>query len=166
MYTIDYSLNNGIGDGHPTGALSIYYSGCDIPVKCRDCHNPELWASQDPRITYNEVKERLEQLIRLGVDKNPQVAFLGGDPMAPYNRDSVIDVARKLKTDFPDVKLILYSWRTVEELLPEWTVSFDYGVLGQFDIGEFKEGWMPASSNQYIWNFNARKKMPAIKLKK
>lgn len=165
MYTIDYSLNNGIGNDHPTGALSIYYSGCDIPVKCKECHNPELWAPQDPRMTYKEVKHRLEQLKRLGVDKDPQIAFVGGDPMAPYNRESTIEVAAQLKKDFPDTKLVLYSWRTLEELEEQWTVSFDYGVLGQFDIGEFRQGWLPASSNQYIWDFKKQEQLKPIKLK-
>ena len=37
--TIQNSINS---DGLWYPSISIYYSGCDKPVKCLDCHNPEL----------------------------------------------------------------------------------------------------------------------------
>ena len=37
-YIIDFSLKNGLG--HPS--LSLYLPGCDIPIKCHNCHNQEL----------------------------------------------------------------------------------------------------------------------------
>lgn len=161
MYSVDLSLTNGLGKP----AVSIYYSGCDIPVKCRECHNSELWNKQDTKIEYDELIRIIKEFNTFHYSDELIVSFLGGEPFAPYNRNSVIEVSKRLKEDFPKVKTIVYSWRLPEQVEDEWIENIDLGVLGQFDIRELREDYLPASSNQVIYDFNKKEVMPAIKIK-
>lgn len=160
MYSIDFSLINGLGKP----SVSIYFSGCDIPVKCRECHNPELWRQQDSQVGYEELKRLVKS--SQSFSKELIVSFLGGDPLASYNREEVQEISSQLKRDFPEVKLVIYSWRLPNQIEDEWVSDFDYGVLGQFDIGEFKEGYLPASTNQIVYDFKTREMLSPIKISK
>lgn len=160
MYSIDLSLTNGLGKP----AISIYYSGCDIPVKCKECHNPELWNKQKSRIGYPELLRVISSYNSFNFSKQLRIAFLGGEPFSKDNRESVISTAKQLKDDFKDCQIIVYSWRKPDEIEKAWVENIDIGVLGQFDIGEFKEGYLPASSNQVIYDFNSQRELESIKL--
>lgn len=161
MYAIDFSLTNGLGKP----AISVYYSGCDIPVKCKECHNSELWQKQKTKVSDEEFFRLVNNYKNFNHSKELIITFLGGDPLAPYNRDSVIEVSRKLKELYPEVKIVVYSWRTPDEIEESWTEFFDYGVLGKFDIGIYVENRLPASTNQFIYDFKTKQKLPPIKLK-
>lgn len=158
IYSIDFSLINGLGKP----SVSIYFSGCDIPVKCKECHNPELWGKQEDRVGYDELHRLVES--SQSFSKELSISFLGGDPLTPYNREAVQEIARKLKEDFPEAKLILYSWRLPEQIEYDWIKDFNYGVLGQFDIGELIKGYLPASSNQIIYDFKTGKTLSPVKI--
>lgn len=162
MYYIDFSLTNGLGKP----AISIYYSGCDIPKKCKDCHNPELWSKQDSKLTYEELYNKVKWYNNFHNKEELRVSFVGGEPLANFNVQSVMDTSRKLKNDFPNIELILYSWRKPDEIKSEWIEYFDYGVLGQFDNGKFQENYLPASSNQIIYDFKTGEVLDPVKLKK
>lgn len=160
MFNIDFSLNNGLGKP----AISVYYSGCDIPVKCNECHNPELWNKTNSKVEYKELHRLIKGYSEHRYSDNLTIAFLGGDPLAVYNRDSVMETSRKLKEDFPDAELILYSWRLPEQIEENWVKDFDFGVLGQFDIDKFRKDYLPASTNQIIYNFKTKETMAPIRL--
>lgn len=160
MYNIDFSLINGLGKP----SISIYFSGCDIPVKCKECHNPELWKHQDNQVDYDELYRLVKSSKSFA--KELIISFLGGDPLAPYNRELTQEISCRLKQDFPGVILVMYSWRLPNQMEDEWIKYFDYGVLGQFDIGEFKEGFLPASTNQIIYDFKTGTTLDSIKINK
>lgn len=161
MYSIDFSLTNGLGKP----SISVYYSGCDIPVKCKGCHNEELWLNKKSLLGYEELLKKVNWYKNFNYKKELIVTFLGGDPLAPYNRNSVMEVSRKLKEDFPEIQLILYSWRNPDEIDKEWVKHFDYGVLGKFDIDNYNENYLPGSSNQIIYDFKTENVLKSIKLK-
>lgn len=160
MYSIDFSLNNGLGKP----SVSIYFSGCDIPNKCPNCHNPELWLPQENQVDYDELYKIIKKT--QSFTKDLTVSFLGGEPLASYNRELVKKISGKLKKDFPEIKLILYSWRSIDEIEESWITNFDYGVLGKFKIDQLQEGYLPASSNQVIYNFKTKKIIKAVKIRK
>lgn len=160
MYSVDFSLTNGLGKP----SVSIYYSGCDIPVKCKECHNPELWRNSPSQLNYEELHRLIKSYADFGYSDELIISFLGGDPLAPFNRDSVMEVSKKIKQDFPEAKLIIYSWRLPQEIEDEWIENFDFGVLGKFDIGEYREGYLPASTNQIIYDFKNKEIIKPIKL--
>lgn len=161
VHSIDYSLTNGLGGP----AISIYYSGCDVPVKCEGCHNKELWTKQNERIEYKALYKQVLWYNEFNPKSKLTVAFLGGDPLAEYNRRSFMEVTRKLKRDFSDIEIILYSWRLTDDIDKEWVKNVDYGVLGKFEKEKFRENFLPGSSNQVLYDFKNNKELPAIYLK-
>jgi len=160
LYYVDFSLTNGLSKP----SISIYYSGCDIPTKCKDCHNPELWKKQKEALTYEEIYKKVKWYKDFQKEKL-RVSFLGGEPLASYNVDSVIEISKRLKEDFSNIELILYSWRKPELIEEEWVKYFDYGVLGEFKMDSLQEGFLPASKNQIIYDFKNKEALPPIKLK-
>jgi len=131
-------------------SLSVYFSGCDANPKCKGCHNPEL---HNPYYGY---KTEIPQLVDIVLNKlkllpKPVLAFLGGEPLAPYNREAVKEVARAVKTIYPESLILLFSWRMPEDIYTEKLLDhvkyIDEFVLGRFDITK-KTDDFPASSNQ------------------
>lgn len=167
-YYIDYSLKNGLG--HP--AISLYLTGCDKPVKCKDCHNWELQEQSYYDYSIKNIKYNINKNIQnyLQFHKNLYVAILGGEPLAKYNRNITLQISKFIKQQYNNSKIILYSWRTLkqiqEERLEIYIKYIDYGVLGAYDNTLHTDNILPASTNQYIYDFNNKVKLKPIILKK
>lgn len=172
MYIIDYSTKNGLG--HP--AVSIFLSGCDRPVKCEDCHNPELWepSQESADSLFLDLKQACD--ISQKLSNKVRVAILGGEPLAEYNLRLTLEIAMWVKNNYFHSEVIVYSWRTIEQIYDLITYNpayahniiydyFDYGVLGPYDKNFHENHMLPASSNQYIFDFKRQEKLPPIKLK-
>lgn len=99
--------DDSIVDG-PGIRFTIFYQGCKH--HCKNCHNPETWNfEQGTLIDNDEIIEKLK--------KNPLldgVTLSGGDPM--FQLDSVVDLCQKIKQNFPEFNIILYTGYTYEEL--------------------------------------------------
>lgn len=153
------------GDHPHLHSVSIYYQGCDRQPKCAFCHNPQTW---EPFRMFNltddevilSVEDKLLPLI--SNEMKAAIVFLGGEPLAPYNRDSVYAVSKYFKMKFGDlVTTMLYTWRYIEDLKQEDLLKFvqyiDEFVLGPYihelrvtdDNGNIK---FPVSSNQLYVN--------------
>lgn len=153
MFYMDYSLVNGLGKG----AVSIYFSGCDKEIKCKNCHNPELWEKQPEktRENYENVLYYIENVKKL--NKNAAVAFLGGEPLAEFNRNELKRLLLIIRQHFPDTDLIVYTWRELEDIPREFIPLADFWVTGEFLEHLYEEGRIPASTNQRIYDTKNKK---------
>ena len=89
------------GDGVRT---SIYFTGC--PIHCEGCFNQELW---DPNYgkeyteqTYQEIKDSMNE-------HTSGLSILGGEPLSGYNVNTVIELCKRFKTDFPNKTIYLWT---------------------------------------------------------
>lgn len=167
-YVIDYSLKNGLG--HPS--ISIYLTGCDKLIKCDDCHNWELQKQSENSFNINNMKNEIDNSIEnyLFFHDKLYISILGGEPLSIYNRDITLEVSRYIKDKYNNSTVILYSWRTIddinnEDLLP-YIKNIDYGVLGSYEKDLYVSNILPSSSNQYIYDFKNNKKLKPIQLKR
>ena len=128
----------------------IWVSGCEH--QCYKCHNPQTW-NKDLGISYehfnfdNLKKDLANEHIR-------GVTFSGGDPLALFNRDSVIDLALKIRCNYPDKDIWCYtgySWEDVRDI-PGIGV-FDVIVDGEYHDDE-RDITLPycGSRNQRVIN--------------
>lgn len=130
--------------------LSIYFSGCDADPKCLKCHNPEL---HNPNNGIQMTPDELASVVikQLERFRFPVVAFVGGEPLAPYNREGVKLVSKLIHEHFPGIKTILYTWRMPEDLIKENLldyIKYIYEfVLGRYDYTKHVNGF-PSSTNQ------------------
>ncbi len=163
-YSISYSTKNGLG----RPALCLYLAGCDKPVKCKGCHNPEYWQQPATNDVGNLIPNLVTELRHFErVHPRLRLCILGGEPLSSWNRGVTLLVAKKVLKRLPKAKTIIYSWRGAEEIEELIDTSyFHYGVLGGYDEDLHRDGFLPASSNQYIWDFRAKKKLPPIQIRR
>ena len=164
--TLQNSINN---DGLWYPSISIYYSGCDNPNKCKECQNPELiQQGMGYKTINNKLIQDIEDKLTYWFDTydTMSICYVGGEPLADWNRDSMLEISKYFKKKYSDkICNVFYSWRYIEDLqeLMQYIFYMDYGVLGSFQIQNRDINYIPSSSNQYIYNFKENIKIDAIK---
>lgn len=93
---------------------SIYVSGCER--HCKNCHNPESWDfNAGVKLTSDKIKEISNEF-----KENPLLdgfTILGGEPMHPNNRKSILDMLHSLRLVTNNIWL--YTGYTLDELIRE-----------------------------------------------
>ena len=126
----------------------LWVSGC--PHKCKGCHNPQTW---DPEsgIPFDEDAEK-ELFDILSRDYISGITFSGGDPLFEGNRPEIERLAKKVKHEYPDKNIWLYTGYRWEEISALPLVQYvDVLVDGRFmeDLKDTKLHWK-GSFNQRI----------------
>lgn len=104
---------NDIVDGEGI-CVSLWMQGC--PHHCKDCFNPETWNPDEGyEITDDLIPNIISAINANNVNRNFSV--LGGEPLASYNQDFVLEVISKVRETYPDIKIYIWSGYTIEELL-------------------------------------------------
>lgn len=92
---------------------SVFVSGCRN--RCEDCFNFETWdfayGKEFTKAVEDEVLNSLKPSYINGL------SVLGGEPFEVENQGGVLDLIRRVKSEFPDKTVWIYSGFTYEELL-------------------------------------------------
>ena len=126
----------------------LWVSGCEN--HCEGCHNPVTW-DKNGGLPFDEAAENelFEALDKPFIDG---ITFSGGDPMMPYNRDEVLRLIKKCRTNYPDKTIWLYTglnWEDIKDI--EGMGLVDVVAEGRF-IESLKDNnlhWV-GSSNQKV----------------
>ena len=126
----------------------LWVSGCEN--HCEGCHNPVTW-DKNGGLPFDEAAENelFEALDKPFIDG---ITFSGGDPMMPYNRDEVLRLIKKCRTNYPDKTIWLYTglnWEDIKDI--EGLGLVDVVAEGRF-IESLKDNnlhWV-GSSNQKV----------------
>lgn len=100
-------FNNG-----PGLRVSLWTRGC--PHRCPGCHNPHLFNKTGGKEFTEETMERLLSAIKEDIPRDFSV--LGGEPLAPYNIQGVVEVCRRVRETYPSISIWLwsgYTWRDI-----------------------------------------------------
>ncbi len=140
--TKDDMLN---GDGL---RVVLWTAGCTHC--CDGCHNPQTWdAAGGIEFDDNAEAELFEALSKNHISG---ITFSGGDPLHPFNRETVLKLAKKVKETCPDKTVWLYTGFLWDEIKDSLDLSnIDVLVDGEFQK-ELKDNnlkWV-GSSNQRI----------------
>ena len=141
--TKDDMLN---GDGL---RVVLWVAGC--AHACPGCHNPVTWDPEGgppfDEAARQEIYEELEK------DYVSGITFSGGDPLHPANMQGVTELARQIRSDFPDKTIWLYTGST-------WDEVRDLEVIRYVDVlvdGPFREDekdstlhWKGSANQQVI----------------
>lgn len=139
--TCDFNNGDGI-------RVTLWVSGC--PLHCKGCHNKQLW-NKDYGNEFN--KNTLDKIKKLL--KNPYISglsILGGEPLAPYNIKSVLNIIKIVKAYLPNKDIWLWSGYNEEEIdiqeLKE--AGLDVLICGRFEKDKKIDGQYFGSSNQKL----------------
>lgn len=128
--------------------VSLFVSGCRN--HCIGCHNPEAWNfSYGQPFTKETEKEIIEALRPPWIQG---LSVLGGEPFEKENQKALISFLKRIRQEFPDKDIWLYSGYTYERLQGEEILKYaDVLVDGPF-LTEQKDISLPfrGSRNQHI----------------
>lgn len=115
--------------------VSLFVQGCEF--HCKNCFNTEAWDFQGGKEFTIETLNTLLDLCDKEYIKG--LSILGGEPMHPTNRETVVDIMRAFKFRFPNKDIWMWTGYTLEELLEQndedvksMLIYLDYLIDGQF----------------------------------
>lgn len=116
----------------PGVRVSLFVSGCTH--HCKGCFNPDTWDFCAGEPFDENVENKIISL--LGRDYIAGLTLLGGEPMEPENRASLLPFLKKVKEALPHKSIWCYSGYTLEELVEAGATD----ILSLIDVlvdGEF-----------------------------
>lgn len=113
---------------------SLFVSGCSMG--CKNCYNEKAW---DYRSGTEFGTEQVELILNeLSKSYVSGLSLLGGDPLAPKNCSTVIELCKVVKEKYQDKTIWCWSGYTLDEIINNHAAS----VLEYIDVlidGKFKE---------------------------
>lgn len=151
----NFDTANGLGIGNV-----LWVSGCSH--HCPQCHNPQTWDKNAGEEFTEEVLDSLLDKLKRPFIK--RLTLSGGDPLFLGNRDEITNVVRKVKKNFPNIKIWCYTgylWEEVKDL--PCMDYIDVLVDGEFKI-DLKDITLPfcGSSNQRVIDVQKSLKMGKV----
>lgn len=89
----------------PGVRVSLFVSGCTH--HCKDCFNPETWDFQYGNLFDDSVMQELLKAIEPSYIAG--FSLLGGDPFEQANRDTVLEILKKIKSALPQKSIWCYT---------------------------------------------------------
>ena len=103
----EYDIANGYGV-----RVSLFVSGCRN--HCPGCFQPETWDFDYGKPFTESVERRL--IDSLSKPWCEGLSVLGGDPMEPENQTALLPFLKKVKEEFPDKSIWLYTGYLYEDI--------------------------------------------------
>lgn len=97
----------------PGTCVTFFTQGC--PHKCEGCHNPETWDFDGGKEFTKQIEDELLKSIN---DNNIQrnLCIMGGEPLCAENVQLVDYIIKKVKQEYPTIKIYLWTGYTYERL--------------------------------------------------
>ena len=126
----------------------LWVAGCNH--QCKNCQNPITWNPCDGlpfnEDAYNELADALRHSYISGL------TLSGGDPMFPGNRQTVFEICKRVKAEFPTKNIWMYTGYLFEEIQNEPILRYiDVLIDGEYvdSLRDVKMHWA-GSTNQRI----------------
>lgn len=89
----------------PGVRISLFVSGC--PHHCKGCFNEVTWDFTYGKPYTQETINHILELLKPDYIKG--ITFLGGEPMAPSNQESILNTMRQIKEHYTNKDIWLYT---------------------------------------------------------
>jgi len=112
-------------------SVSFWCQGC--PFHCPGCHNEHTWdfdggIEEDKYVLIDRV---VELIGKNGVERN--LSILGGEPLCDPNKYFVADLIRKVREEYPEITIYLWTGYVIEKLQSMNDGVINY-ILSEVDI--------------------------------
>lgn len=121
--------------------VSLFVSGCTH--HCKGCFNAETWDFAYGKPYTEATREEILEALR--PDYIRGLSLLGGEPMEPANRPSVLQLVKEVRQQYPQKDIWCYTGYTFDRDLLAWIAGGDgetEELLSLLDVlvdGEFVE---------------------------
>ena len=151
-------VKNDIVDSDDGIAVALYFQGC--PHHCKGCHNPETWDFNGGMEIDREelIKTVMDSLTENGIKRN--LSILGGEPLAPQNIDNTIYILSKIRKQFKDIKILLWTGYSFKDIKKDKQQKKILKLVNKIIDGKYIEELrdttleLRGSSNQNIINLD------------
>ena len=151
-------VKNDIVDSDDGIAVALYFQGC--PHHCKGCHNPETWDFNGGMEIDREelIKTVMDSLTENGIKRN--LSILGGEPLAPQNIDNTIYILSKIREQFKDIKILLWTGYSFKDIKKDKQQKKRLKLVNKIIDGKYIETLrdttlkLRGSSNQNIINLD------------
>ena len=151
-------VKNDIVDSDDGIAVALYFQGC--PHHCKGCHKPETWDFNGGMEIDREelIKTVMDSLTENGVKRN--LSILGGEPLAPQNIDNTIYILSKIRKQFKDIKILLWTGYSFKDIKKDKQQKKILKLVNKIIDGKYIEELrdttleLRGSSNQNIINLD------------
>lgn len=137
----------------------LFTQGCTM--YCKDCHNKHAWDMNGG--TFMSIEDVIAH-----IKSSPfisGVTLSGGDPIEQPKE--VSELCSRVKNDMPNLNILLYTGRTLQELREANNIyidrilsTIDYLIDGKFDSNKINGAKKyTGSSNQKIYNLKTLKEI-------
>lgn len=99
--------------------VSLFVSGCTHG--CRGCFNSEAWDFNYGHVYTAQTEEEILQALAPGYIRG--LSVLGGEPMEPGNRETVLGLLRQVRQRYPDKSVWCYTGYSYENDLLRWAAE-------------------------------------------
>ena len=121
-------IKNDIANG-PGVRVSLFVSGCRN--HCPGCFQPQTWDFGYGKPFTSDTEEEIIEALRPSWIQG--FSILGGDPMEPENREALLPLLKRIRSELPEKDIWLYTGYTLEELSDEEILNWvDVVVDGPF----------------------------------
>lgn len=114
----------------PGVRVSLFVSGC--PHHCVECFNPETW---DFNFGAPFGEAQVEEILN---DLRPAhikgLSLLGGEPFAPENQKTVLELVKRVRAAYPEKSIWCYTGYLFEQLRDGAVGSDSRALLEQLDV--------------------------------
>ena len=105
--SIDVTNGEGIG-------ASLFVQGC--PHHCPGCFNQSTWNFLGGHLYTQETEKEIFSILKKYSDQYSFFSILGGEPLAPQNAFQVAALSKKIKEEFPNIKIYVWTGYLFEDL--------------------------------------------------
>ncbi len=157
-----FSTSNGPGLRH-----ILWTSGCDF--HCPGCHNAEAWSRTSGQVYDETVYDKLTSDFRTSLKDNlAGISILGGEPLLDTSVETVTEICRKFKSEFPDKTIWMWTGNLYDDVKDLDVMSYvDVLVDGLFDLSKMDLRLTYAgSTNQRVIDVKESRRQNQVVLKK
>lgn len=143
----EMDVSNGWGVG-----ISLFVQGCHF--HCKGCFNQDTWDFNGGKEWTPEIEKKFIELANKEYIK--RISFLGGEPLAKENVETVLWLIETLKSNYPDKKIWLYTGHTWEQIMnsQEKVDLIRQSVLNLVDVvvdGQFQLSNQDINNKTILW---------------
>lgn len=126
---------NDVGNG-PGVTVSVFMQGCHF--HCKGCFNQSTWDFNGGYLADDTVIAN----IIAGLSKNKvnrNLSILGGEPLAPENRDFVCELIKNVRKVYPNIQIWLWTGYEYNDLTKENNASINLilSMINSIITGKF-----------------------------